>query len=103
MSNGDEFAEDRPVVYSKRKAMISVLNNIDPNTPHGKMMLAAASTNDISDEQFEKILMDHDVPVDPEQSGLKNLLKIFDVIQINRPELYKKLEDNVSKVKSSIQ
>ena len=83
--------------------MISVLNNIDPETPTGKMMLAAAATNDLSDEQFEKMLRDHDVVVDTEQNGLKDLLKIFDVIQTNRPELYKKLEDSINEIKSSIQ
>ena len=83
--------------------MISVLNKIDPNTPHGKMMLAAAATNDISDEQFEKMLRDHDVPIDPEEKGLKDLLRIFDVIQMNRPELYKKLEESIGEIKSSIQ
>jgi hypothetical protein len=82
--------------------MITVLNNIDPNTPTGKLMLLAAATKDLPDDQFEKILREHEVEVDAEEKGLKDLLKIFDVIQINRPELYKKLEDGIGEIRSSI-
>ena len=70
--------------------MITVLSNIDPNTPLGKIRLAAIATNDFTDEQFEKMLMEHEVSSEDE------LAKILDVVQKNRSELYKQLESRVA-------
>ena len=73
--------------------MITVLNAIDPNTPVGKLLLAAAATTDISDKEFEIMLLRFEIPVDEKEVGLLDLFKILEVVSINRPILYKNFEN----------
>jgi hypothetical protein len=75
--------------------MIQVLNNIDPETKLGKMQLAAIAVNDFSDEQFEKMFLEYTVQVDAEAKGLEEVFKILDIVEINRPILYKKICEQI--------
>ncbi len=73
-----------------------VLSKINPDTPLGKLQLAGIATNEISDEKFEELF--HDFDVEGEE-GIDDLMKILDVMRINRPALYQKYEKQILALK----
>jgi hypothetical protein len=75
-----------------------VLSNIDPDTPLGKIQLAGIATETVSDEQFEKLFRDFKIK---DEKGLDDLLKILEIMKVNRPVLYQKYEKQILELTST--